>query len=77
MMTAIVDHEANDFALELLMPSDWLLRDAKGLDLADDAGVLKLARKYRVPVSTLAYRIGQLRAEQATPTGTSGAPTSD
>lgn len=65
MMTAIVDQEANDFALELLMPADWLLRDAHGLDLTDDEGVAKLARKYKVPTAAMAYRLGELRAEQA------------
>jgi Zn-dependent peptidase ImmA (M78 family) len=55
--------EANAFAMELLMPTDFLLRDLKqmgGIDLADDVQVGKLAKKYRVAVSLMAIRIGQL-----------------
>lgn len=58
-----IEAEANAFAMELLMPSEFLLRDLKqmgGIDLADDEQVAKLAKKYRVAVSLMAIRIGQL-----------------
>lgn len=45
------------------MPTEFLLRDLKqmgGLDLADDEQITKLAKKYRVAVSLMAIRIGQL-----------------
>lgn len=58
-----IEHEANIFAMELLMPTDFLLRDLKamgGIDVADDLGLTKLARKYRVSQALMALRIGQL-----------------
>lgn len=58
-----IEAEANIFAMELLMPTDFLLRDLKqigGIDLADDVQITKLAKKYRVAVSLMAIRIGQL-----------------
>lgn len=60
-----IEAEANQFAMELLMPRDWLLRDLKamgGVDMADDAEIAKLARKYLVATSLMAIRIGQLIA---------------
>lgn len=62
-----IEAEANAFAMELLMPTDFLLRDIKqmgGIDIADDAGITKLAKKYRVAVSLVAVRIGQLMEEK-------------
>lgn len=62
-----IEIEADAFAMELLMPTDFLLRDIKqmgGIDIADDAGIMKLAKKYRVAVSLMAVRIGQLMEEQ-------------
>ena len=58
-----IEAEANAFAMELLMPTEFLRRDLKqmgGIDLADDRQVEKLAKKYRVSVSLMAIRIGQL-----------------
>lgn len=62
-MTSLEDQhiEANAFAMELLMPFDWVVRDCAGLDLADDDGVAKLAKRYRVPASVMAIRIGEVR----------------
>lgn len=54
--------EANAFAMELLMPFDWIVRDANGIDLCDDKAVTKLAKKYAVPPFTMAYRIGEVRS---------------
>lgn len=49
----------------MLLPSQWLLRDAAKIDLCDDNAVAKLARKYRVPAATMAMRIGMVRARTA------------
>lgn len=55
-----LDADANTFAIELLMPEEWVRRDAAGVDLADDRAVAKLAAQYHVPVALMAFRIGQL-----------------
>jgi Zn-dependent peptidase ImmA (M78 family) len=58
-----IEHEANIFAMELLMPTSFLLKDLKeigGIDVADGSGVEKLAKKYRVSQALMALRIGQL-----------------
>lgn len=54
--------EANAFAMELLMPFNWIARDAVGLDLCDEVAVAKLAKRYRVPATAMAVRIGEVRA---------------
>jgi len=61
---AVIEEEANEFAMELLMPSEWLARDAGDLDLTDDIAVATLAKKYQVPAATLAFRVGELRARE-------------
>lgn len=53
----ILDEEANIFACFLLMPAPLFDRDAKNLDMTDDNAVAKLARKYRVPIGVIGYRI--------------------
>lgn len=53
--------EANEFAMELLMPSEWLLRDCKRIGLFDTKAISKLAKKYRVSNEILVYRMGQLQ----------------
>jgi Zn-dependent peptidase ImmA (M78 family) len=58
-----IEAEANEFAMELLMPSDWLLADVRkmgGFDVCDDDKLAKLAKKYRVPVTLLTLRLGML-----------------
>jgi Zn-dependent peptidase ImmA (M78 family) len=58
-----IDAEANAFAMELLMPTKFLLADLKamgGVDITDDVQIGRLAKKYRVAVSLMAIRIGQL-----------------
>ncbi len=54
--------EANTFASELLMPHTLLLEACgdEGLDLDDDAKVEKLAKKFRVSVSAMRYRLASL-----------------
>lgn len=55
---------ANAFAFELLMPEEWLRRDIGpgGVDIEDEKRVAALAKKYRVSVSVMTLRIGQLMA---------------
>lgn len=58
-----MQEEANAFAMELLMPTDWLRADlAKmgGVDIENGAAVERLAKRYRVSNSIMAIRIGQL-----------------
>lgn len=62
-MTVAQQVEANAFAMELLMPFDWIVRDAADLCLTDDDGIAKLAKRYRVPVSVMAVRLGEVRRE--------------
>lgn len=56
-----MDIEANAFAMELLMPFDWIVRDAANLDLDDEKAVLRLAKKYKVAPFTMAFRLGEVR----------------
>lgn len=54
--------DANTFASELLMPEKFLLEEIgpDGLDIDDDKSVEKLAKKFRVSVSAMKYRLGGL-----------------
>lgn len=66
-----MEAEANAFAMELLMPEEWLRRDIAemgGVDVEDDAKVQRLAKRYKVSNSIMAIRIGQL-IERDTPHG--------
>ena len=55
--------QANMFAAELLMPRDWLLRDAgdREFDMGDDDALSKLARRYGVSQSAMAFGLANLR----------------
>lgn len=59
----VMDAEANAFAMELLMPFDWIVRDSAGIDICEDEAIAKLAKRYRVPASAMAIRIGEVRRE--------------
>jgi len=54
--------EANTFASELLMPHEFLLEACgeEGLDLDDEVKVEKLAKKFRVSVSAMKFRLASL-----------------
>ena len=60
--------QANMFAAEVLMPRDWLLSDVgdTGFDMGGDDALRKLARRYGVSQSAMAFRLANLRltAEQ-------------
>jgi len=59
---AAMEAEANAFAMELLMPFDWVLKDCQGVDVSDERAVAKMASKYRVAPTVMAMRIGEVRA---------------
>lgn len=62
--------EANAFAMELLMPREWLLADIKklgGVDIEDERAMARLAKKYGVSLTVMALRIGQLAGERLAP----------
>lgn len=61
-----MQHEANIFAMELLMPFDFVVADMQGIDLADDLEIEKLANRYRVPRGVMAMRIADVRTALAT-----------
>jgi Zn-dependent peptidase ImmA (M78 family) len=54
--------EANAFAAELLMPRDFLLRDAKKLklDMEDEKQVSSLAERYDVSRQAMTFRLMNL-----------------
>ena len=61
----VMEREANYFAMCLLMPEEWLRRDVEaigGVDIEDDVAMTKLAKKYKVSVTLMAMRLGQLGA---------------
>ena len=51
--------EANAFASELLMPSEFIrgVLSERGLDIEDDEGVEALAKKFRVSAAAMRYRL--------------------
>jgi len=60
---AIEDAEANHFAMCLLMPRAFVEQEVRamgGVDVADDAQMRVLARRFGVPVTLMAMRLGQL-----------------
>ena len=60
----VMEIEANLFASELLMPA-FLLAEALGdasFDIDDDATVSALARRFRVSLSAMQFRLGNLFA---------------
>jgi Zn-dependent peptidase ImmA (M78 family) len=58
------EKEANLFAAELLMPAAFLDRDLRGKEfdlLVDNNLLVKLAKKYKVSVQALTFRLAYLR----------------
>ncbi|SNZ21673.1 ImmA/IrrE family metallo-endopeptidase [Cohaesibacter gelatinilyticus] len=62
MRGAVIEKEANAFAMELLMPEAFLREDIgqDGIDVCDEVAVAKLAKKYQVPVNVMAGRLVDL-----------------
>lgn len=57
----IQEAEANLFAMALLMPEELVRKElAKGIDIAEDEEIKKLAKKFQVPIGLMAIRIGQI-----------------
>ena len=57
------DIEANAFAMELLMPEDFIRRDLEksgGIDLEDDAAIARMAKRYRVTPAAMIVRLSSL-----------------
>lgn len=57
------DAEANLFAMELLMPEEFVrkaVRDMGGIDLANAKALKKLADKFKVDPGIMAISLGQL-----------------
>ncbi|MDF0543312.1 ImmA/IrrE family metallo-endopeptidase [Sphingobium sp. H39-3-25] len=56
MMCDPMHEEANVFAAYLLMPEALFAPAVAGIDLFDEERVVKIARKFRVPVAAIHYR---------------------
>jgi Zn-dependent peptidase ImmA (M78 family) len=73
-----LEADANEFAMCLLMPRDFLVRDftelcPEGIDIVEDPRILKLAERYKVTPQMMMLRLVQLelirvRHTNATPT---------
>lgn len=59
------DEAANYFAMQLLMPTEFLLEDLNDpdFDFLNDTKMKKLADKYQVSVSMICYRITEIKKE--------------
>lgn len=61
--TSIEEKEANLFAAEILMPTEFLekdLRDVEDVDLVDEGVIAALARRYRVSTQAMTFRLAYL-----------------
>ncbi len=59
--------EANQFAAELLMPAEWVQKDAEESHIdfeADDSAIAALAKKYDVSVQAMTIRLSAIGALQ-------------
>ena len=60
---AVEEAEANHFAMCLLMPREFVVREVQamgGIDVGDDQAIAALARKFGVQQTVMAMRLGQL-----------------
>lgn len=57
-----IEIEANTFAAELLMPTEFLISELGGrsVDLEDDKAVMALAKRFRVSDAAMRYRLSSL-----------------
>ena len=55
-----MDHEANYFAMCLLLPKDLVLKEVKQLDLCDDDGLKRISRKFGVSLTLMVLRLRDL-----------------
>ena len=60
--------EANRFAMELLMPWDWLKHDIRkigGVDIENDRSTIsKLAHQYQVSEQIMTIRVGMILRDE-------------
>ena len=59
----IDDIEANLFAIELLIPWDWICKDIDrlgGIDVESDPNIQVLAKRYQVSEQLMTFRIASL-----------------
>lgn len=54
-----IENEANYFAMHLLVPTSMLLRECREVDLCDDTAIKKLARKFKVSETIMAFRLAE------------------
>jgi len=61
-----MEAEANEFAMELLMPTDLVVNEYRKapFDLADFKALKRLADKFRVEPQIMGLRLGQLMERQ-------------
>ncbi len=58
-----MEREANLFAMELLMPYDFIMRDLREMgqiDVENDPRIKDLARRYKVTEQLMTMRLAQL-----------------
>lgn len=55
-----LERAANRFAAEILMPADFLRRDVREADIADEGALKVIARRYGVSVQAMTYRLANL-----------------
>lgn len=58
------EKEANQFAMELLMPEDFVrkeIRELTDFDIIDDNQIMLLAEKFEVSISVMTLRLAQLQ----------------
>lgn len=62
---SVEEIEANQFAAEILVPLEYLLRDidAINLDIEDESDIIKLAKKYKVSRQAMSYRVYNVESE--------------
>lgn len=71
MNDTAIEREANYFAMCLLMPENLVRQEVQKLarskrhsiDICDDQWVKELAKQFRVPITLMAIRIGQVFPE--------------
>lgn len=58
------DNEANLFAMNLLMPEDFVREEIRKMggtiDLCNDKAIERLAKKFKVSVTMMVLRLGQI-----------------
>lgn len=58
-----MDEEANQFAIELLMPRDWVLADLiemQNFDIETEPRLILLAKRYQVSLQLMTIRVYQV-----------------